>query len=240
MDVLIPLGRGSSWQNNELRYCLRSIEKFATGFERIFVVGADPGWLSKQVEFRASDDIPANKQARIAHKIFWTFQFTDISNTAVLFNDDFVLRQPVDLSRLLPYQRGPLLAAVQRQEDPVYRACLEETMCALQAAEKPAMHYDIHVPILMERRAFVELKSWWQQSICSVNGFVVKSTYANNTLLFPGPIMRDLKLRRHYDNIDEVTRGRFMFSYSDAGLTPVLKRWLTETFPVKSKWENGA
>lgn len=239
MDILIPLGRASTWQNNELRYCLRSIEKFASGYDRIFVVGDDPGFLSKRVEFRATKDIPANKQAAIAHKIFWAFQYTDISNTVALFNDDYVLRDRVNLGRLLSYQRGPLEAALASQDDPVYRASLEETMCALRDVGKPAYHYDIHVPIIITGRAFVELKAWWAKSICSKNGLVVKSTYANNALLYPGPVMRDCKLRERYDDIDQATRGRFVFSYSDAGLTEVLKRWLTETFPEKSKWENG-
>lgn len=249
VDILIPLGLGSAWQNNELRYCLRSIERFATGFERVFVVGEDPGFLAKggsatrsTIVFHPLKDIAANKQAAIAHKIFWTFQNTDISDTVALFNDDYVLREPVDLNQLPYYQRGPLRLAAARQNEPEYRQCLENTMRALEEAGKLSLHYDIHVPMLFCRQPFVDLKLWWQRSLCEKHGLVVKSTYANNMLDFPGPTMRDCKFRHDYSRADfeSFILGRFVFSYSDAGLTPMLKEWLTEKFPEKSRWENGA
>ncbi len=253
VDILIPFGLGSAWQNNELRYCLRSIERFATGYERIFVVGDDPGFLSSvtvpvaslgasethALHFYPLKDIACNKQGRIAHKIFWAFQHTDISNTAVLFNDDYVLRAPVDLSKLLPYQRGPLRLAAERQQDPEYRACLAGTAEALEEAGKFSLHYDIHLPMQLLRHPFVDLKLWWQRSLNDKHGFVVKSTYANNVLLWPGPTMRDCKFRHTYtvQEIEAFTQGRFCFSYCDEGLTPTLKQWLTEKFPEKSRFE---
>jgi hypothetical protein len=255
VDILIPLGLGTAWQNNELRYCLRSIEKFATGFDRIFIVGDDPGFLNCRgsragcagdtpvICFHPCADIERNKQARIAHKIFWTFQETDISDDAVLFNDDYVLNEPVDLRRLLPYHRGSLAAAAVRQDDPCYKACLIETLEALEAAGKPSLHYDIHVPTILRRAEFLALDTWWQRSYRSKNGLVVKSTYANNTLPVPGPFIRDCKFRHHYsaEDINSFTRGRFVFSYCDEGLTPIMKELLCQRFPARCQWEkNGA
>ena len=76
----------------------------------------------------------------------------------------------MNLGRLLSYQRGPLEAALASQDDPVYRASLEETMCALRDAGKPAYHYDIHVPIIITGRTFVELKEWWAKHLSRKTG----------------------------------------------------------------------
>jgi len=39
VDVVYPLSNGSHWDNNELRYSLRSLEKYALNLGRVFVVG---------------------------------------------------------------------------------------------------------------------------------------------------------------------------------------------------------
>jgi hypothetical protein len=238
LDVLIPLGSGSKWQNNELRYCLRSIEKFASSFDRIFVIGDDPGFLSDQVQFRKVAEPPINKQARIANKIFWAFQQTDISNDAALFNDDYVLSAPVDLSKIRAGQRGGLRAAAERQGDASYKTCLQLTAEALEAVNLPALHYDLHAPMIIAGDRFLALKPWWIESANSTHGYVVKSVYANNVLPFVGPHVRDCKLRSQLiTDIDSFVNGRAWFSYSDAALTPLLKGWLIARFPEKSRFE---
>lgn len=50
MDVVIPLGSGSRWQDNELRFCLRAVEKHLKGYDRIYIVGRKPDWI-QNIEF---------------------------------------------------------------------------------------------------------------------------------------------------------------------------------------------
>jgi hypothetical protein len=45
IDVVYPLGTGSVWQDNELRYSLRSLEKNFPDLGRVYVVGHKPDWL---------------------------------------------------------------------------------------------------------------------------------------------------------------------------------------------------
>lgn len=47
MNILIPLGSGSTWQNNELRYLLRSLDQNLKGDYEIHVYGNQvPDWLT--------------------------------------------------------------------------------------------------------------------------------------------------------------------------------------------------
>lgn len=240
MDVVIPLGRSSCWRNNELRICLRSIEKFGTGFDRIFVIGEQPGFLSNRVSFHQVPEIRGNKEARIAFKIRWAFRKTDIADDAVMFNDDFVLNAPTDLSQLGYYQRGPLGEAIVKQHNPTYRNSLFATHKALRAAGKPDLHYDIHVPMIYRREQFLGLEAWWQRSLKDRHGFVVKSTYANNVLPEPGPYMEDCKLKKfNAEHVEKKIAGRFVYSYGDLALQTGLKAWLQKRFPDKSSYERG-
>ena len=51
MDILYCIGEGSKWNNNELRYSLRSLEKFGKNVGNIYMVGYNPGFLSDEVTF---------------------------------------------------------------------------------------------------------------------------------------------------------------------------------------------
>jgi hypothetical protein len=47
MKILIPLGTGSNWDNNELRYCLRSLDENLKGDYEIHIYGNEvPYWLT--------------------------------------------------------------------------------------------------------------------------------------------------------------------------------------------------
>lgn len=46
MKILVPLGSGSNWQNNELRYMLRSIEQNLKGDYEIEIYGDAPNWVT--------------------------------------------------------------------------------------------------------------------------------------------------------------------------------------------------
>lgn len=243
LDILIPLGDGSAWgNNNELRYCLRSIERYASGFDRIFVVGENPEFLSENgaVRFCAIPEIEANKEARIASKILRAFEQTDIADDAVMFNDDYVLTAPIDLRALPFYHRGELSSAIPCQGSVLYRAALGDTIRALRQSGRPTLHYDVHMPMILNRQRFVGLRDWWTRSEKSWQGFVCKSIYANNQDDIDSQFTVDCKLQ--YGDfkgpvIDEIVRNRWIFSYADGALTDNLKRWLAKRFPLKCKAE---
>ena len=44
MDIVYILGNGSKFNNEEIRYSLRSLEKFVN-FDRVFIVGECPKFL---------------------------------------------------------------------------------------------------------------------------------------------------------------------------------------------------
>jgi hypothetical protein len=239
MDILIPLGSGSRYQNSELRFALRSIEKFATGFDRIFIVGKDPGFLSDKVQFfEKADATGYNKEYRISEKVLWAFQSTDVSNEVAFWNDDFVLTKPVNVREIDYFQDGQLRDIAERKKKQKYGATLLATHTTLVAAGRPALNYEIHCPIIYQRDKFIGLQSWWTASKESKQGFCAKSIYSNNVLPAPGPAMKDIKLKDFDMAVAQIAaRDRWVFSYGARAFGNGMKNFLETMFPEKSSYE---
>ena len=57
IDILYIVGTGSHWNNYELRYSLRTLEKYGKNIGRVFVSGANPGFLSDKIIYINIPDI---------------------------------------------------------------------------------------------------------------------------------------------------------------------------------------
>lgn len=243
MDALYILGRGSKWDNNELRYSLRSLARHVHGLGRVFVVGTDPKWLSDAVTYVAKKDASAFKEFNIAEKIAWTFQHTDISNDVLFLNDDHFLLRNITAATYPYFHRGPLLNATAGRVGAVYRMCLINTHKMLAASGRPQFHFDVHTPIRYNRQKFLGLSRTWQDSLKKGKyGYVVKSSYCNLTGVLAEHkwLIRDCKINGFVKGIDEVrsiVQHRHVFSCDDAALDKGVREFLMETYPEKSIYE---
>ena len=246
IDVMIPLGTGSQFKNLELRYCLRSLERYGRGIRRVVIVGEKPKWLSEAATHIYCPYFDGPKDARIAFKTLWAFEHTDLSNEILFANDDYIFREIFDVRQVPPYQRGTLLDAANRHDGTPsdYHAILKATHDLLLLAKLPAYFYDIHVPIRYRRDKFVELKPWWEKARTAHNGLVIKSIYANATCRnIIGPYLGDCKIGEYTtaDNLDRILAKqfpkRFMISYGDGPLYDNFEEWLYRHFPTKSRFE---
>jgi len=108
MDILYIVGEGlSKCDNQELRYSLRSIDKYGIGVDRVFIAGYCPEWLSKEVikvpfkqpydisvEFSSPMEKLACKHANIIATIYHTIDTTDIDEEFLVSMDDhFYIRR---------------------------------------------------------------------------------------------------------------------------------------------------
>lgn len=250
IDIVVPLGKGSKFKNAELRYFLRSVEKFCTGYRKIFIIGHDPGFLNPEfVRFVPCPCFNTNKETRIALKFFRLFDTVqDVTDEVLMANDDFLFVAPTDIRKIPDYQRGKLLNAAKPQQvrgmkEPQqtrYQKILVRTHEALTEAGLPAFHYDLHVPIRFKKKVFLGLRKWWEKSRNTKDGFTMKSIYGNhihpNT---PGPIMADCKFGAFKDEakFQKQIKGRWVISYGDPALSSGLMHSIHARFPNISKFE---
>lgn len=253
IDFVIPLGRGSQFKNCELRYCLRSLERYAKGIRRVVVVGHDPGFLSEHVVHLECPDFQCNKEARIAIKVLWAWENYPLTDEILFGNDDFTFFKPFDAREVKPYQRGTLLEEATRVRDPVppglkwkpdpHQLLLQATHDALVEENLPALSYELHCPIRYERRAYFALRNWWERSMKAQHGLGVKSVYGNAVCnSAPGPFLSDLKFARYFGERHANKKlaehpERWCFSYGDQALYEDFETYLYKHLPEKSRFE---
>lgn len=238
MDVVIALGKGSKWNNNELRYCLRGLERHAIGLRRVFVVGEDPGFLGELVTHIPVNEPNNSKEHNIAYVIKQACMNPDISDDFIFFNDDHFLISEFHLRSYPYYSKGDLASGAAHATAAGYKRALENTLNALRNASKPTRSYEVHVPIIYNKAKFISLSDWWNMSAHTPFGFVARSIYVN-ALGLSGPTITDMKIRQCAgpEDVARIVRGRNVFSIADSAVGKGVAEYLNKMYPSKSKFE---
>lgn len=231
-DIIIPLGTESRWQDNELRYALRAIEKYLTGYRDIYIIGKPRKWL-QNVTYIDAEEIYSQKQLCIFRKTLLAAMDDRVSDTFAFWNDDHYLLQPLNVSDIKFWRFGNLknLSAVAGG---TYQRTVINTMKYLQESGYPIEHYDIHTPILYEKDKFITLANdEWDKA-----EKIIKSLYCNKHRV-KGEEMKDLKFARPFTRteIRKAITGRMWFSICEHGTNDSMKEVLQELYSEKSKFE---
>lgn len=234
MDIVIPLGTGSKWNNNELRYGLRSIQKFIKGDYKVFIVGERPAWLQNVIHIPFKEGRDGTKN--ICNKVLEACKHPDLSEDFIFTNDDIFLQEPIASDYPFYYDFQLIEKLKNRAFMGSYFRAQVNTMEALKAQGYPTLNYDTHLPIIYNKILFPAAMSLYDWSIPF--GYVVKSLYAN-TVGLKGTHILDCKLnkRRVKDETARIIKKRPAFSIGDGGLNENLKALIHELYPNPSKYE---
>lgn len=238
MDLLYILGDGSKFENEELRYSLRTVEKYVKNLGHVIVIGEDPGFLSDEVEFYPIAEALGNKGYRISQKILWACLEEIVTGDFLFMNDDFFLTKEIDPCAY-PYRYsaklGGTLQRASRKKG--YPGMLNATYEYLRSIGKTQRHFDVHVPIVYNVEKYVALQSHFLESRKSPFGFVVKSLYSN-IYNIPGEMYEDVKLHHLNTPTDfERIEKTDCFSCSDAGWFHGVGDYLSKIHPDPSRFE---
>jgi hypothetical protein len=114
MQIVIPIGTGSNWDNNELRYCLRAIENKANFDVSVTIIGesgVNIPWL-RDVRYATikryyREDLLEEYGDRfyesffcVLDKIRWFVQQDFCEDEFLLFSDDYFLLNEIDDPRI--------------------------------------------------------------------------------------------------------------------------------------------
>ncbi len=242
IDVVYVLGNGSRWNNNEIRFSLRSIEKNGLNVGQIFVVGECPDFLSDVVHIPAEDIFNPNVNAdgNIAIKVLTACADQRLSENFLFINDDHILLKPVLLDEIPTFHKGDMTTYL-----PIYwqlnywRKRLHRTMETLILKGLSAYHFDCHTPIVLNKISFPEVMSGFDYT--HDIGLTMKSLYGNSIYSKSGKLLGHEK-KTVFKNftlqqLDERLSDCGYMSFNDDGLNNSLKIWLYRQFPIRSKWE---
>lgn len=224
ISVVYALGSKSRWQNNEIRFSLRSVEKHLKGFLDVWVVGERPDFLQNINHIPAIDhhDVP---DRNIMEKIKKACEHPEISDPFLFFNDDHYLLADFQANKFPYYYDMPIQEKIDRRGYDGYGQRMQNTMKHLQFNGKPTKNFDVHTPILYRKQEFIDIVTQvdWEKK----HGFVIKSLYANS-LNIEGTYLKDCK---HNYPVDTPIYSTF------PKIPPNIQKFLLQKFDKPSKFE---
>lgn len=228
-DIVIPLkDQPSRWQDNELRYALRSIEKYLTGHGNIYIIGKKRTWLNNVTFIECKDE--GAKADRIFNKILKAAKDERVSDPFLYMNDDHYLLKPLDIKEIKYWKYGTMRDVANKAQGNYLKRVLRcDRFFRLKGWQ--TTNFDIHVPILFEKEKFKSLEQ---------DDYIIKSHYCNKFGI-EGEDMEDIlfhspkKKQEIYDRIE----GRLFMSVNDSGLNETMKGFLNELYPQQSNYESN-
>lgn len=232
-SIVIPLGVGSRWNNTELRYALRSVEKHLIGYGEVFIVGEKPDWLRNVVHIPCRDygDKTYDKERNIDCKIIAACADDRVTDNFLFMNDDHFLLQDYQAGDF-PYYCHGWLSEFMTVTD--YKYTIGNM---LQVYKEPMPYFDVHCPIIYNKYLFVDAMAnldWsWRFGYC------IKTAYCNSIVGLKAIEYPDLKINEVFtaDHIRKQICGRPWFSIGDRAREGGLLRVLQDLYPHKSKYE---
>jgi len=241
-DVVIPLSDQSKWQNNELRYCLRSLDKYFTDLGEIYVLSpADLPWLQNAHLIYKNDPLKSNKDGNLVNKVLHACRLPELSEQFIRLSDDQLFLQPTGIEFFAPFYLFNLKEKHQRWWSGKWKARMRRTMDYLTERQLPAFHFDTHSPQLYDKSKF--LNAWNDVDFEANIGYCINTFYFNHypdyisRMVRLGAIKITLEQSLPRAKIMEKIKNRQFMGYSDAGLNDDLKQILAELFPEKSRYE---
>lgn len=251
IDILIPLmHNGSKYNNLELRYCLRSIEKHLKDYGNIFIVGEKPEWIQNVIHIPHPDNINNWQRAwNIYRKITAGINWVDeslggadwspikkLSDNFLFMNDDHYLLTDYVAGEFPYYHRGEINLNSFINNQPQYKQYINTTRISNRLY---CYDFDVHCPVVYNqhifKKVFEDLK--WPEY-----GYAIKTVYCNNmidtTNWVPCEDLKFIERITQKESIYHALEGRQWFSIGDRALKDgKMQEVLQELYPEPSKYE---
>lgn len=230
LDVLYILGSGSKWNNNEIRYSLRSLKNIL--YRDVYIVGESLPWF-QNIHHVPADDPYENKQKNAIRKLQIATEIPSLSDDFILFNDDFYVLEPLD--EIPVFYRFTLRDMVNhfkvfKKTVPRGRAGTwryEEAILNTYERYPDGLDYSLHVPIIFNKNKV-------RDTIDSTNGepFLLRSLYGNDHQI-GGTQIKDVKVHE----LTEDPTGPFISSHDTIRRDQRFQDFLRARFPDPSTHE---
>ena len=226
MDIVYILGKGSKFNNEEIRYSLRSLEKFVN-FDRVFIVGECPKFLRNiiHIPFGDSKNPRVNHLEKINHIIDTV---PDLSENFVLMYDDIFFIDKFDIDNLPNYYKGEMVN--YSGIDSNFKKSMSDTKDYLESKGASILNYSVHKPVIYNKTLWKSID--WSEVYKAPHGLSPRCIYGNMTCKNP---VKCVDVKYHYAN--EIKKEDKCFScYGDS--FPNFKTFLNNVLKEeKSRFE---
>jgi hypothetical protein len=137
MDI-VYLNTQTKWNCNEIKFSIRSAEKFLS-FDKLFIVGYLPEFINQKAIHIPFEDI-GDKFDNVDNKMKLILLNDRISEDFILMNDDFILLK--EYKTIPYYYKEELIQAVENSAGR-YKKRLERTLKLFPGSKSFEMHFPI-------------------------------------------------------------------------------------------------
>lgn len=230
MTIVLPYKDDilSEW---ELKFALRSIDKYLTGFTNLVLIGDKPEWYKG--EHVQVNDWTGRKQYSIYSKLLISCELNNVTNSFVMWNDDHYLLDDLDICEIYNWYDGRLKETAGKSHGVRYLETIKATIDIIP----DTLNYDIHTPCIYNKEIFKLLFGNKTEEIC------IKSYYFNyyvaNYHVIKHEYMKDLKINTllSKEAIKVLIKDRLFFSTSTNGMKKPMIDLMNELYANKSQWE---
>jgi hypothetical protein len=223
VTVVYTLGKGSHYNNAELKFSLRSVEKNLINVKNIVIVGEDPKFKNMEV-IRAKDDNSYIPDNNIFKKLLLACTSDLVTDKFLFMNDDHFILDSFDAEEF-PYLYSSTLDTYVKKSKS--KGMYYNRVVATHKVCPYGKFYDVHTPILYEKAKFLELEKLYDYD----TGMVIKSLYGN-TFNVGGEEITDCK------RVDPPIYDKSFLS-TFPRVTAAMFRYIEERFPERSKYETN-
>ena len=246
VDVVYLLAK-SKW-NQELRYSLRSFERFFPHLGTVWIVGYLPDYIDSTQVRHVPEPVlfrPGVFVESAAVRVL-NDQLEGLTEDYILAQDDNYLLRPVTIDEFGPFLVEELDTVKVRANNP-WQSMLWRTYDLLKFQGFSGDNYECHAPIRLTRSKFRDVAGRFLNTERAAqhryHGVCLRSAYAN---ILANPPRRAEEHRSGFTQATDATSaeqikqqldGRRFFFHDDRGLTEAMKSVLAELYPVPSRFE---
>ncbi|MBO7693025.1 MAG: hypothetical protein J6Y28_09650 [Acholeplasmatales bacterium] len=244
MDILYVLGHHSKWEDNELRYSLRSLEKYGKNIDNMYLIGYNPGFLSDKINILDYTDTYKHiqKQKNILKAICYAVDYFKLDEFLYSSDDHFYIKE-TDFDNYPYFSRGELSKNPDTIKAVVYRKSLKDTRNILEHNGYTYYNFSQHGNTHMSKQAIYYAKLIIEKSYSTLYGCEPTCILLNvlyKYKKFPIIQREDVKIFKDFTTKEDLLNrlgDREVFSISNETLKVGMKECLQELFPYKSKYE---
>ena len=252
MDVVYVIGTGSKWDNNELKYSLRSISKYAQHLGDVYIVGDElPSFIhpEKVHYLKVADSKSLSPYQNVAVKIARAFGKWNYLDRFLLSSDDHFFIAPVDFDTWPVHYKADRLPDERNMNDEgigdrQYRRVMLDTRRFMEQLELDTKFYEGHTNKLYTREAWLYLCSRWVELffVEAQYGICLNSPMAATIMKlhpeYPCVKRKDIKLRHLNTPEDWIAiENAKSFSIYDSAIKTGVAEYLQKLFPEKCRFE---
>jgi len=240
-DIVYIIGRGSRWNNNELRFSLRSLAKYGQNIRRVIIVGECPDFVNREkVVYIPAKDETRCKHTNILRKIQKCIETLKMTEPFLISSDDHFYTQPTNFLTYPHFTKGELY---QQSTDHEYERSLNQTNAWLEAQGWPTHKTNPHCNTWIDPKALAAILPTLATADapdgieinCALGNFYAAKG-GELTTYQDGKVMHPLG----YHEWQERANANHCLSIADQAIDMNLCRFLLQRYPNQSQYETNS